>query len=359
MRARALLFVVALLALSASVGGWLWERPYARVDRNVRSAVSAAAAPNSPPELASSTAPTPATPPIDTVRTRTPPLESTRNVLIVGLDRRADGQGAGLTDTIIVAVLDTDHGHLGLVGVPRDLYVDIPDHGTDRINVVWNLARRDGKDPIEALGRVIEDTLGLPIEHGLAIDLGVFERAVDAVGGVTVDVPCPIVDRFIDPREPNGRRVLNVEAGRVAMDGPTAAMYVRSRHGRSDWSRARRQQAVLVGLRQALSSAGGITTLPALWDELGASLTTDMRRIELLGLARRVLAVDASHLHGLVIGYKETRGLRTAEGRSVLVPEPDAIRESLSKLFSAPLPGTPLLGSVCEAADVAIADGGS
>jgi LCP family protein required for cell wall assembly len=359
MRARSLLVMAAALALCVSIGHWLWERPYGHVDRNARPPAGNRSVPSVAftPQVRAPEAPAP--PPIETVRTRTPPLASTHNVLIIGLDRRADGQGAGLTDTLIVAVLDQGHDHLGLVGVPRDLYVDIPNHGQGRINVVWNLARRDGKDPIEALGRVIEDALQLPIEHGLAIDLGVFERAVDAVGGVTVDVPCPIVDRFVDPREPDGHRTLDVEVGHVAMDGPTAAMYVRSRHGRSDWSRARRQQAVLLGLRATLTSAGGLSKLPALLDELGASLTTNMRRIELLGLARRVLAVDASHLHGLVIGSKETLGFRTPEGRSVLLPDPEAIRESLSKLFSAPLPGTPLVGSQCEPAGVAITDGGS
>ena len=85
----------------------------------------------------------------------------------------------------------------------RDLWVEIPGHGEDRINTVMNVAQRSGEDLLELLGRVVENTPGLPIAHALAIDIGVFERAVDALGGVTVDVPCPIIDRFI-PRDPTG-----------------------------------------------------------------------------------------------------------------------------------------------------------
>ena len=144
-----------------------------------------------------------------------PPFEYTDNYLLVGLDRRPFGGGAGLSDTILVAVFDEPSGALGLISIPRDLWVQIPGHGEDRINTVMNVARRSGEDPLELLGRVVENTLGLPIAHALAIDIGVFERAVDALGGVTVDVPCPIVDRFVDPRDPTGYRKLDLATGAV------------------------------------------------------------------------------------------------------------------------------------------------
>src|SRR5262249_26257729 len=133
----------------------------------------------------------------------TPPLDYTDNYLLVGLDRRPFGGGAGLSDTIVVAVFDEPSNALGLVSIPRDLWVDIPGHEPDRINTVMNVARRSGEDPLALLGRVVENTLELPVSHALAIDIGVLERAVDALGGVTVDVPCPVIDRFIDPRDPS------------------------------------------------------------------------------------------------------------------------------------------------------------
>jgi LCP family protein required for cell wall assembly len=294
-------------------------------------------------------------PALTRVETRpTPPLRFTLNYLLVGLDRMPGMSRGGRTDTIVIAVFDRSSDHIGLISVPRDLYVMVPDHGPARINAAYSIGRRQGRNGLEVLERVVEDTLAIPIHHSIAVDLGLFERAVDAVGGVTVDVPCPIQDNFIDPREENGRRPLDVPAGRQHMNGVTAAMYCRSRHGRSDWDRARRQQAVLLALRARLMSVGGVSRLPGLWDQFGEAVTTDMSRLDLFRLATRVLQADPSHLHGLVIGYQQTEHWTTPENRWVLIPRFDEIDSALSGLFSAPVPGSRPSAARCPAADVAI-----
>jgi anionic cell wall polymer biosynthesis LytR-Cps2A-Psr (LCP) family protein len=130
-------------------------------------------------------------------------------------------------------------------------------------------------------------------------------------------------------------------------------MYVRSRHGRSDFHRARRQQAVLLGVQHALGGIG-MLKLPELWSAFESSVESDMRRIELLALARRALSLDASHLHGIVIGHEHVQGLRTPEGKSVLLPSYEAIDASLAKLFSADSPGVRPKLAVCEPKDAAL-----
>jgi LCP family protein required for cell wall assembly len=277
-----------------------------------------------------------------------------KSTLIVGLDKRPDAHGAGLADSLVVAVFDAKSGHAGLVSVPRDLWVTIPDYGDDRINVIPTAARKTKKDPLELFERVIADTLGLPVEHTVVVDLGVFERTVDAAGGVEVDVPCPIVDSFHDERLPGGRRKLDLPAGRATLDGPTAAMYVRSRHGRSDFGRSRRQQAVLLGLRDKVLESDGWTLVPALFDEVESSLVTNMKRIELLELARRALELDRSKLHGLVLAPPLTTGHQTEDGKAVLLPERAAIDVALAGLFSAAAPGDPPVATPCPPADVAL-----
>jgi len=202
----------------------------------------------------------------------------------------------------------------------------------------------------------VENTLGLPISHTVAIDLGVFERAVDALGGITVDVPCPIIDRFLDPRDPSGYRKLDLPAGPARLDGVTAAMYARSRHGRSDFSRARRQQAILLGMRRELSKTVALVRLTKWFDSLEDSLETDLSRAELLSLAQRLLRVAPQHLHGLVLGAEQVNAMQT-NGRAVLSPKPDAINDALGGLFSAPSPGLPQAGSVCPKADIALGSG--
>jgi LCP family protein required for cell wall assembly len=275
------------------------------------------------------------------------------STLIVGLDRRPDARGAGLADTLLVAVFDEASGHAGVISVPRDLWVTIPDHGDDRINVIPTVAKRLKHDPLELFSRVIRDTLGLPVDHVVVVDLGVFERTVDLVGGVEVDVPCAIVDSFLDDRVPGGRRKLDLAAGRAALDGPTAAMYVRSRHGRSDFGRSRRQQAVLLGIRDRMLESDGFTLVPTLFDEVEKSVVTNFKRIELLDLARRALDIDRSRLHGLVLAPPLTTAHRTEDGKSVLLPERPSIDLAIAGLFSADPPGDPPSG-VCPPADAAL-----
>jgi LCP family protein required for cell wall assembly len=262
------------------------------------------------------------------------------SVLLLGVDRRPDARGAGLADSIVIALLDEKTGRAGLISVPRDLWVTIPNHGEDRVNVILGVAARRKDDGLALMRRVLEDTLALPIRHALAVDLSVFERAVDAVGGVEIEVPCAIVDSFLDERVEGGRRRLDVAAGRAHLDGVTAAMYVRSRHGRSDFSRARRQQAVLMGVRDRVLEVGNWSSLVKLTSELERSIQSDLRRIDLLGLGRTAIALDRAHLHGLVLAPPLTRGHRTDDGKSVLIPEREAIAEAIAHLFDAPLPGT-------------------
>ena len=358
------MWTAALTMAGASYAAcaWLWAAPY-RTPRSLPetaiSAPAAKAASTAPPVLpapvssAENVAPIAPLVPLAAARARTPSLTNTRNFLVIGLDRRPDGSGPALADTLVVVVFDERSQHVGLISVPRDLYVDIPESGTDRINTVYMVGKRTKRDPLELVSRVVEDTLKLPIEHALALDLGVFERAVDAVGGVDVDVPCPIADNFVDTRAEGGRRKLDLDAGRSHLDGVTAAMYVRSRHGRSDFHRARRQQAVLFGVQHALAGLG-VLKLPELFSTFEASIETDLRRIELLGLARRALAVEPSHLHGLVIGHEHVQGFRTPDGKSVLQPDYEAIDASLAKLFSAPSPGVRPEHAVCEPKDAAL-----
>jgi polyisoprenyl-teichoic acid--peptidoglycan teichoic acid transferase len=350
-----LLFAVA----GFFAGSWLWA-PVGRAELETPAVLVATAPPKLAPRASATADPASvALAPSASSKVQAlvpPPLgikKTWESTLIVGLDRRPDARGAGLADTLLVAVFDEASGHAGVISVPRDLWVTIPDHGDDRINVIPTVAKRTKQNPLELFTRVIRDTLGLPVEHVVVVDLGVFERTVDLVGGVEVDVPCAIVDSFLDDRVPSGRRKLDLGAGPATLDGPTAAMYVRSRHGRSDFGRSRRQQAVLLGIRDRVLESDGFTLVPTLFDEVENSVVTDFKRIELLDLARRALDLDRTRLHGLVLAPPLTLAHKTEDGKAVLLPERPAIDEAIAGLFSAAPPGDPKAG-VCPPADAAL-----
>jgi LCP family protein required for cell wall assembly len=284
---------------------------------------------------------------------RLPPLTKTQNILIAGMDRRPGTKGIGLTDTLVVVVLEKRTGRVGLISIPRDIAVDVPNHGLDRINTVYSMAQAHGENALMALKQSVGDLLSLTIEHAIVVDLSVFEQLIDTLGGVSVNVPCPIIDDFADSRTPDGRRVLDVKEGQVRMDGATAAMYVRSRHGRSDFSRARRQQSVLNAIHRELLKLGNLGRLPEALSTIEHSVSTDFKRYELLDLARRALSVREDLVHGMVVSEKEVEPLLD-QGRAMLSPNLDAIHIAVTKLFSAPPPGANHQEPLCPPADIAL-----
>ncbi len=290
------------------------------------------------------------------VRAAPPPrFDEAETYLLAGLDRTRSG-GLGRADTLVVAVFDDASGHVGLVSIPRDLLVEVPGHGFARINATLRIAARLGRDPVSTLRNVAADVLGVPIDHVILGDLDVFERTVDALGGVEVDVPCAMRDDFVDPPTEWGRRLHDVPAGRVRMDGPTAAMYARSRHGRSDWDRARRQQALLFAMRGRVRELGAAAWLPVL-RTASEHVRTDLSRLELLALVRRVAEVREDRLHGILLGHREVTPARTAQGQWVVRPDEAAIRRALEGLFAASAPGTPHVRARCQPVDAALRHG--
>lgn len=284
-------------------------------------------------------------------------FQTAETYLLVGMDRTRGTWGRA--DTLLVVVFDEESGHAGVISVPRDLYVDTPqllgDRSPARINAVLRIAAAKGdEDPLSTLESAIEEVLALQIDHTILGDLDVFESVIDGLGGIEVDVPCALRDNFIDHRTDNGRRILDVEAGTVEMDGVTAAMYARSRHGRSDWSRSRRQHAILRGIRAKLEEMSVLEWAPVLSDALSDGVMTSMTRLEIAQLVRRGRRLRESRLHGVVLGSRHVQRFRTDEGRAVLLPDFEAIDEALEGLFEAPAPGVSPRRRECQAADIAL-----
>jgi len=374
---RRLLITLAILgALSGGAAYWLTRRP---LTYDARQATFAEAAPGPAPAMpgpgTAAPAPAPGTPtgadagapdedaplvlpPSVALPTRPEPgprpaFHRTSNVLLVGIDRTR-GRALGRADTLILAVFDDATGHVGFVSIPRDLYVDVPDYGPARINATLRIGVKLRKDPLQLLRGVAATALAVPIQDVLAVDVERFESGIDRLGGITVDVPCPIDDNFIDLRTPTGRRPLRVAVGRQRMDGVTAAMYARSRHGRSDWDRARRQQAILGALRDRAGELGVDVWLPIALDTIGQAVTTTMTRLQMLRLAQRAAGIQRDKMHGIVIGTRQTQIHWTEDRRAVLVPDYAAIDAQLAGLFRAPSPGQRPAGKRCPDADVAI-----
>ena len=269
----------------------------------------------------------------------TPPLTDTTNILLAGMDTRQWRKRGGRTDALVVVVLDHKTRHVGLVSIPRDLYISIPGHEPNRINTVYSRGLRESgrKQGIALLMGAVQHTLGLPISQVVFIDHAGFEKLVDSLNGLTVQVICPIRDRFIDPRGPGDRLELKLEAGMHHLDGRTTLMFARSRHGRGIFDRARRQQAVLLSMRDRVKELG-LSHMGKLLPALRKVVYTDMSTYDIMSLAARLSRVKREHIHGLLLGPGHAKAT-IVDKMWVMLPDPDAMAAALTNLFRARTPG--------------------
>lgn len=223
-------------------------------------------------------------------------------VLLLGTDRRPGEEVTPRSDAVLVARIDPGRKRVALLSLPRDLWVAIPGHGNNRLNAAYLWGERDGPPGGGlALARAtVSDALGLPIDHGVVVDFRGFAGIIDALGGVNVDVPRPLVDHAFPTAD---YRVTTVRfaAGRQRMDGTTALAYTRIRHPDSDFERGLRQQAVLVAIAERLRERGDLATWFAA-RRVSAALVgyvqTDMpveRMLELLWALRDIAPAAVEH----------------------------------------------------------------
>jgi LCP family protein required for cell wall assembly len=200
----------------------------------------------------------------------TPETASSRiNVLLTGIDA-SELRTHALTDTLIVVSVDPLTGDVSMVSFPRDIARFTMSNGEvyrQKINSLFTAAEKDpDRYPdggLPTLLREIGFLLGIPIHYYAAVDLAGFARLVDSVGGVTVDNPRPINDPTYGGWT-DGRVGFRLAAGVHHLDGETALAYARSRRGAgdSDFTRARRQQQLLVAIRNRLTDAALLPQLP-------------------------------------------------------------------------------------------------
>ena len=164
------------------------------------------------------------------------PDSGAQTILILGSDKRNQAISGqfGLSDTTMLLRLDPDRGAIALLSLPRDLKVDIPGVGTDKLNAAYSLG-----GPKLTL-RTVKQITGIQVNHLVNVDFTGFARAVNAIGCVYVDV-----DRryYIAPN--SGTAEINLQPGYQALCGFDALSFVRYRHTDNDIVRSARQQAFL------------------------------------------------------------------------------------------------------------------
>jgi LCP family protein required for cell wall assembly len=271
------------------------------------------------------------------------------NVLIIGIDKTA-ARTATLTDTMMVASLDPVGRSLSLVSIPRDI-VNVPlGNGNvfgPKLNSLMSYGdlHRDEfpAGGIRALQSAIAALLDVPIHYFALMDFNGFVEMVDAVGGVDVTVETAFNDALYDGLGLEGQG-FGLDVGEHHLDGYEALAYARSRRapGESDFTRAGRQQEIIVALRDRVTSSGAslVLQLPRFLGALGDLVVTDVpvdRLPELAAIADEV--PDGSIERVVIRAPLVTSGGTHPRYGSILVADIPAIRRVAAGLMGPP--GTP------------------
>jgi len=274
-------------------------------------------------------------------------LSHSTTVLLLGTDNGEVGRsGDNHSDSMMLMRTDPSHHRIYYLSIPRDLVVPIPGAATQKINAAMQIG-----GPALAI-RTVHEFTGLPINHVVVVNFADFKDLINALGGITVNVPEKIRSNRFDCPYPTQARCEKWQGWRFAkgtqhMNGERALIYSRIRENAynpadSDISRGARQQAVMDATLARVTSPGVLITLP--WDggKIVKPLATDMSASQLVQFGWvRFRASSGSSVHCRLGG--DLGGGGTGQPSE---DNPATIAEFLGK--SAPQPPTDAFSPGCE-----------
>lgn len=214
------------------------------------------------------------------------------------------------TDTIMVAHIPDNDTKPTLLSFPRDLNVEIPGHGVNKINAAFSLGGP------KLLAQTVESATGLRLDHYAEIGFGGFANIVDAIGGVEMDIKSEMYDTLTQIR---------IKPGNQTLDGAEALAFVRMRHSsatpRSDLDRVVNQRKFIGALADEIASP--------------ATLLNPFDVIPLLSAAPDALTIDdGDHLHNLVGLAWAMRGISSGGMLTTTVPVTSAAATDMDEAKS-------------------------
>ncbi len=240
-------------------------------------------------------------------------------VLILGLDTREPDDTVGRSDTNLLVTFKPLKNYVGMLSIPRDLWVVVPGYGENRVNTAhfFGEAEQPPAGPEVAL-ETVRTNFGLEVNYYLRIRFAGLSSLVDAMGGVTVDLPTPMS---------------GYPAGRHSLNGEEALAFVRDRAGTDDFFRMERGQLFLRAGLQAMLSPRTWFRLPALLRTLPDLVDTDIPFWLWPRLGFSIFRVGNDGIDNRVIDREMVIPFTTAGGAAVLAPNWEVINPMLLEMF--------------------------
>lgn len=265
------------------------------------------------------------------------------NILLLGIGGE-NHPGSNLTDSIMLASINTKTNQIALLSVPRDLYVELPTGGFSKINSVHAYAEQDqaGSGP-EAIMKTVGVVTGITPDYYIRFDFKGFTKAIDDLGGIDV----PIDESFYDYLHK-----VQFNSGVDHMDGARALIYARGRyitpsHLGNDFYRAAKQQQVILAARDKFLSSGSVVNLDLLnklLNDFGDHMKTNLQIGDLLHLYDLAKDVPKDSISSTVLDEEKNKLIKGSNvmmggvNASILIPSEgigqyDKIRELAQNIF--------------------------
>ncbi len=265
------------------------------------------------------------------------------NFLLLGSD--TSGGGVGHTDVIILVSVNKREETVAMWHLPRDLFVYIPNHTMDRINLAYALGESSGY-PGGGFGlmkETIRYNLGIEIDHYARVDFDDFMRIVEELGGLEVSVDCAIADwrlksPDLDPTVEDNWEYYTLPIGRQRLTPYMALWYVRSRKTTNDLDRGRRQMDALRAMWYQAREQGLFAQVTQLWPDAVQVVETDMTLTDVLSLVPLAVSLDMNNIarYSGTLGEHYTPFVTPDDKREVMLPERDKLLPLVEDFLTPP-----------------------
>ena len=251
-----------------------------------------------------------------------------KNILLIGSDARETDGSRQRSDSMILCSINTNTGTITLTSFLRDMYVPIPDYGSDKLNAAYAYG------DMLLLDETIQEDFGIDINGNAVVDFDGFIRALTAVGNINIELTQEEADYLNgggwEDQGMNGNDgTWNLQAGMNSLTPAQALAYCRIRYiGNSDWERTERQRKVVMAAFTQFKRSNPITQYRVVSNAL-SSVTTDMSDMTLLSLLFRALLLRNSEIENYLIPVDGTFYIDYIDGMDVLVPDLEQNRSYL------------------------------
>lgn len=261
------------------------------------------------------------------------------NILLAGYQGSSSDEGA-LTDSIMVVSINTNNHTAFALSIPRDLWVNIPGQGYQKINAANTYTNFSEPGYFHGgmgmLQSTIEQDFGIPINYYALIDYQAFEQTVNAVGGITLDIQSPDPRGLYDPNVDKAHGgPLILSNGYHTLDGLQALALSLARGDSpyaygfplSDINREQHQRQELIALEKKATSLGVLTNplkITSLFDAIGANVQTNLSLADALALVKIVHGLNLNNISSYGLNYSGPNALLTtyvtSNGQDALIP---------------------------------------